>query len=63
MSAYTHIVKRQSGYVAGWFRSEQEAASFAVECNERVPSDPAGVVYLDPAGWDEFLAAIDSESE
>jgi len=42
----THIVKRESGYVAGWFTSEPPAA-FVDECNRNVPGDPAHIEELD----------------
>ncbi len=37
---YTHIVKRDSGYVAGWFQGEPPA-DFVAECNRNIPGDPA----------------------
>lgn len=42
----THIVKRESGYVAGWFQGEPPAG-FVDECNANVPSDPAHAEKLD----------------
>ena len=57
----THIVKRDSGYVAGWFASQAEAEAFAVECNATVPGDPARVIYLDPAEWDALIGHTDCE--
>lgn len=51
---YAAIVKRESGYVAGWFYSLPEAESFAVECNRNVPSDPARAEALDWDSWDAF---------
>ena len=58
---YTHIVKRQSGYVAGWFYDETEAESFAVECNAAVPADPAAVEALDWNAWDAFVDEATTE--
>lgn len=48
---YTHIVKRASGYVAGYFRGEPPA-DFVPECNANVPDDPAHVEVLDDE-WPE----------
>lgn len=56
---YTHIVKRDSGYIAGWFgggNAEQEAAECAAECNHNVPGDPAHIEALDLSAWDALLA-------
>lgn len=39
---YTHIVKRASGYIAGWFVGEPPA-EYVTECNTNVPGDPAHV--------------------
>lgn len=50
---YTHIVKRESGYVAGWFQGEPPA-EFVAECNRNVPGDPAHVEALDWAAWDDW---------
>lgn len=57
---YTHIVKRASGYTAGWFKgetAEADAQSCAEECNRNVPGDPAHVEPLDADAWDGFLMA------
>ncbi len=57
---YTHLVKRASGYTAGWFKgetAEADAQECADECNRLVPGDPAHVEALDADGWDGFLAA------
>jgi hypothetical protein len=48
---YTHIVKRASGYVAGWHTSQAEAEAFAIECNREVPTDPAHAEALE--AWPE----------
>lgn len=42
---YTHIIKRDSGYIAGWF-TQADADSgrlddSVAECNRLVPGDPA----------------------
>ncbi len=55
---YTHIVKRASGYVAGWHRSEADANAFVLECNATVPTDHAGVVALDWDSWETFLSTV-----
>ena len=57
---YTHIVKRASGYVAGWFEGEPPA-EFVAECNANVPSDPAHVEEI-PA-WPAELAGQAAEAE
>ena len=55
------IVKRQSGFVAGWsMTSEARATEFAQECNAHAPSDPAHVVTWDDSVW---LAVIESASQ
>ncbi len=51
------IVKRASGFVAGWsMRSLADAVTFARECNAAVPSDPAHVIAWDDSVWDAVLA-------
>lgn len=58
------IVKRASGFVAGWSqRSIGEAVTFARECNALVPADPAHVVAWDDSVWDAVLAAGDARQE
>jgi len=43
----THIVKRESGFIAGWFEQAQVdsgyVAEFVAECNTNVPGDPAHI--------------------
>lgn len=55
----THVVKRESGYSAGWFNQAQYdsgyVANFVDECNIHVPSDPAHVEELDESEWDSLL--------
>ena len=54
---YTHIVKRQSGYMAGWHHSREEAVAFEAECNFAVPGDPAHTEELDgDEAWDGLVA-------
>ena len=54
---YTHIVKRQSGYVAGWHHSREEAVAFEAECNFAVPGDPAHTEELEgDEAWDAAMA-------
>lgn len=50
---YTHIVKRESGYIAGWFVGEPPE-SFVAECNANVPGDPAHAEQI--PGWPEDFA-------
>jgi hypothetical protein len=58
---YTHVVKRDSGYVAGYFRGEPPA-EFVDECNANVPGDPARVEQIPP--WpDETRAEIDARPQ
>jgi hypothetical protein len=42
---YTHLVERDSGYIAGWFTQQQAdsgyLAGFVADCNRLVPGDPA----------------------
>ena len=59
---YTHYVKRASGYVAGWLKSEQEAERFAAECNQTVPGDPAHVEAIEGVeAWAALVAeALDT---
>jgi hypothetical protein len=55
---YTHVVRRQSGYVAGWFKGEPPA-DFVAECNANVPDDPAYVEALDWAAWDRWCEQLE----
>jgi hypothetical protein len=55
---YTHIVKRESGYVAGWFQGEPPA-DFVAECNANVPGDPAHIEALDWAAWDRWCDQLE----
>jgi hypothetical protein len=58
---YTHIVKRASGYVAGWFVGEPPA-DFVAECNANVPDDPAHAEQIPP--WpDETRREIDARPQ
>jgi hypothetical protein len=58
---YTHVVKRDSGYVAGYFRGEPPA-EFVDECNANVPGDPARVEQIPP--WpDETRPEIDARPQ
>jgi hypothetical protein len=50
---YTHVVKRSSGYVAGWGRNQDEARILASTCNQSIPADPAHIEVLD---WDSFYS-------
>jgi hypothetical protein len=53
-----YIVKRESGFVAGWsMRTRAEAERFAAHCNALAPADPARVVSWDDSVWDAILAA------
>jgi hypothetical protein len=55
---YSHVVKRASGFKAGWFKgpdAASEAEQFAAECNATVPGDPAAVETLDWSSWETFL--------
>jgi hypothetical protein len=52
----THLVRRASGYVAGWHRSGTDAARCAIECDREVPGDPAHVEALEgDSAWDGVL--------
>lgn len=54
--AWTHLVRRASGFTAGWARSQEEAQALADECNRLGPSDPAQVVQLQgDEAWDGLL--------
>ena len=54
-------MKRDSGYIAGWFTGEPPAG-FIAECNTNVPDDPAHVEHLPP--WpDETRPEIDSRPQ
>jgi|SRR5215467_1661840 len=43
--SHSHIVKRESGFIAGWFTQDQVDSGyveqFVAECNANVPADPA----------------------
>ena len=57
---YTHIVKRQSGYIAGWFHSREEAVAFEAECNFAVPGDPAHTEEIEgDEAWDGLVTSED----
>jgi hypothetical protein len=58
---YTHIVRRESGYIAGWFVGEPPA-KFIAECNASVPDDPAHAEQI-PAWPDETRAEIDARPQ
>jgi hypothetical protein len=50
------IVKRASGFVAGWNFADVIAAEvFAVECNALASADRAEVVSWDDSVWDALL--------
>jgi hypothetical protein len=50
------IVKRASGFVAGWnFPDIATAETFARECNDALPSDRAHVAAWDDSVWDAVL--------
>lgn len=52
------IVKRASGFVAGWDFADVVAAEvFAGECNALAPADRAEVVTWDDSVWDVLLGA------
>jgi len=55
----THvIVKRASGFVAGWnLASLAEAATFAAECNAEAPTDRAHVMAWDDSVWNALLGS------
>lgn len=58
---YTHIVKRKSGCIAGWFVGEPPAR-FIKECNDNVPDDPAHAEAIPP--WpDETRQEIDARPQ
>lgn len=53
---YAAIVKRESGFVAGWFYTLPEAETFAEECNRDIPTDPARAEKLEgDEAWDVLL--------
>jgi hypothetical protein len=54
----THvIVKRRSGFVAGWLTGQtvEQAIEFARTCNDYYPEDVARVVAWDDTVWDAVL--------
>jgi hypothetical protein len=57
---YTHIVRRDSGYVAGYFRGEPPA-DFIAECNANVPGDPAHAEELSDEWPESFIDEMRSD--